>query len=367
MNEKQPKPIEGVMDIEAYQVGKASVENKNVKEIVKLSSNETPLGTPDSARKAYMEVAQNLHEYPSGDAGILREAIAKVEGLNATQIVCGCGSDELLAMLAKAYLTKGDEAIYSQYGFLMYRIDILASGATPIVADEVDYTANVDNIISCLSEKTKMVFLANPNNPTGTYLPDSEVRRLHNALPDNVMLVIDSAYAEYMQQTDYDNGAKLVEEANNVVMTRTFSKIYGLASLRVGWAYAPKHIVDVMHRTRGPFNVNAAAINAAKAAVEDTNHIKKAREHNEKWREWITSELTKMGLEVIPSFGNFVTIQFPDELTKNAENADAYLLKNGYILRYLKSYGFPNALRMTIGTQNANEGVVKLLEEYLNG
>ena len=368
MDDIKPEPIHGIMEIDAYEAGKSSVDENIPKpeKIVKLSSNETPLGTSPAAQEAYVKTAEALYEYPNPSTQELRESIAKIYRVKAEKIVCGNGSDELLTLLAQAYLTNGDEAIYSQYGFLMYRINILACGATPIVAPENNITADVDAILERITEKTKIVFLANPNNPTGTYLSDTEIRRLHSKMAKNILLVIDAAYAEYMKQNDYSAGEKLVEEAENVVMTRTFSKIYGLASLRIGWVYAPQDIVDVLNRIRGPFNVNAAALAAANAAVQDQNHVKNAIEHNEQWRQWLKKELNQSGLNVQTSFGNFMLIQFNDTNTKNAQNANEYLMKKGYILRDLKSYGFDNALRMTIGTQKDNENVVQHLKEFLN-
>lgn len=361
---KSPKPISGIMDIAAYVVGKSSVKNMAKKNIIKLSSNETPLGTPKTAKQAYSKIVKNLHEYPNGDCQMLRQAIAKTYKLKANNIVCGSGSDELLALLAKAYLTKGDQAIYSQHGFLMYKINILASGAKPIMAKEKNYTTDIDEIIKHINKKTKMIFIANPNNPTGTYLSNTEIKKLHSQLPPNVLLVLDCAYGEYMSVKNYDCGTKLVEQYKNVVMTRTFSKIYGLASLRVGWAYAPPDIVDVLHRSRGPFNVNAAAIAAATAAVKDKKHIAKAVKHNEKWRKWVSEKLQLIGLKIIPSFGNFVLMQFANE--KQAKQANNYLLGKGIILRYLGEYGFNNALRMTIGTAQENKKTIKLLKEFLH-
>ena len=367
---KRPIANSGIMEIDAYVAGKSSIGGEGGKsnkaiEVFKLSSNETPLGASMAARLAFMRWVQYLHEYPP-DSLELRKSIGLVYGLEAERIVCGGGSDELLALLCQAYLGKGAEAIYSQYGFLMYRINILASGAKPIIAKEKNFTADVDAIIKCINKKTKIIFLANPNNPTGTYLPEAELRRLHKALPPEILLVVDEAYGEYMQAENYLSAAQLVRENENVVMVRTFSKIYGLAALRIGWLYAPAHIVDAVNRTRGPFNVNSAALAAAQGAVGDQEHIKKAVRHNEKWRGWVSAELARLGLSVIPSYGNFVLIQFPKTGKKSADKADAYLMKKGYILRRLNSYGFSNALRMTIGTRRANEGVIATLEEFLH-
>jgi len=360
---EHPRPNEGVMKIQAYVPGKSTAP-VGVK-LHKLSANETPLGPSPKAKQAILALGDHLQDYPDGSSSDLRNAIAKRHGLNADSIMCGSGSDELLGLLAQTYLQPGDEAIYTEHGFLVYRIGILAAGATPVIAPETDATANVDTILECVSEKTRMVFLANPNNPTGTYIPMSEVRRLHAGLPSDVLLVLDAAYAEYVRRNDYESGIELVANSTNVVMTRTFSKIHGLAALRIGWMYAPNHIIDALNRVRGPFNVNAAALLAAQAAIEDTTMVDKAIAHNDKWLAWTTAKLEALGLEVTPSVGNFILIHFPDEEAKSAAAADTFLTNRGYVLRQVVPYGFPNALRMTIGTEQANQGVVESLTEFL--
>lgn len=359
-NQDKPQPKAGILDIQAYVPGKSEAPS-GIK-LHKLSSNETPMGPSDKAKTAYIDAATNLEFYPDAASGDLRAAIANAHGLNENNLICGNGSDELLALLATCYLAPGDEAIYSEHGFLVYSIVIKAAGAIPIVAKETDLCANVDAILACVTPKTKMVFLANPNNPTGTYVPIEEVRRLHQELPANVILVLDAAYAEYVRKNDYESGIELVSNSQNVVMTRTFSKIYGLAALRVGWCYAPADIIDILNRVRGPFNVNLGAQNAAVAAIGDRNHVDRSVEHNEKWREWVAVELTKLGLEVTPSVGNFVLIHFGDA---SASGADAYLTERGYLLRGVGGYGFPNSLRMTIGSEEANRGVIDSLKEFL--
>ncbi len=361
---KKPEPNPGVLKIIAYVPGKSAAPD-GIK-LAKLSSNESPLGPSQNAVNSLGQVIQNLHEYPDPTARQLREAIAETHGLNPDNIVCGAGSDELLSLIANAYLSKGDEAVYSQHGFLMYPIIISATGAKAVVAREIDCVANVDAILSCIGERTKIVFLANPNNPTGTYLPIEEVRRLHAALPSNVVLIIDAAYAEYVQRNDYESGIELVSGNDNVIMTRTFSKIYGLAALRIGWAYASAGIIDVLNRIRGPFNVNSSAIIAGAAAMRDSFHVQSAIAHNNKWLPWVSNELTKIGLKVTPSVGNFILIHFPDN-KRSAEAADIALTKQGYILRAVTGYGFPNALRMTIGNEEENIAVVKILTGFMKG
>ncbi len=358
-----PQPGPGILDIAPYIPGRSEAEGEGP--VYKLSSNESPLGASPKAVEAFRAMADRLELYPDGAAHDLREALAARHGLNPDRIVCGNGSDELLELLAHAYLGPGDEAIYTEHGFLVYPIAIKANGATPIVAPETNLTADVDAILERVSGRTKIVFLANPNNPTGTYLPFDEVKRLHAGLPESCLLVLDAAYAEYVRRNDYEAGIELVSASNNVVMTRTFSKAYGLAGLRLGWLYGPENVVDVLNRVRGPFNVNAAALAAGVAAVEDVEHLERAVEHNEKWLPWLKAELERLGLEVTPSIGNFLLVHFPDEEGKRAAEADAFLGRRGLVLRAMGAYGFPNALRVSIGTEEANRKLVAALEEFL--
>jgi len=358
----RPEPNPGVMDIMAYVPGRESAPGAS--KVYKLSSNETPLGASPAAVEAARRVLEHPETYPDGQSAALREAIAAAHGLNAANIVCTNGSDEALGLLAQTYLGPGDEGVFTEHGFLVYRIYIQAAGAVPVVVKEKDERADVDAILAAVTEKTRIVFLANPNNPTGTYIPFEEVRRLHAGLPKHVLLVLDAAYAEYVRRNDYEAGVELVAASENVVMTRTFSKIHGLAGLRIGWVYAPAHILDALNRVRGPFNVNAVAIAAGAAAVADKAHVEKAAEHNNRWLAWVSDELTRLGLRVTPSVGNFVLIHF-DGSGKSAAEADEFLIARGFILRRVGGYGFPNALRMTIGTEEANRGVVAALKELL--
>ena len=283
------RPRQGILDIAPYVPGKSALAGGGP--AIKLSSNETPFGPSPRAVEAYLAGAKTLSRYPDGSARPLREAIAKLYGLDPARIVCGAGSDELLGLLATAYLGPGDEAIYSRHGFLVYRIVILARGATPVVAPEKNLTADVDEILARVTPATRMVYLANPNNPTGTYLTFDEVKRLRAGLPDDVLLVLDAAYAEYVRANDYESGIELVATTSNTVMTRTFSKIYGLASLRIGWAYCPDAVADALNRIRGPFNVSGPAIAAGVASLEDRAHMQRAAEHNEIWRGRMTEDL----------------------------------------------------------------------------
>jgi histidinol-phosphate aminotransferase len=365
MNETSSRPIPrpGILDIAPYVPGKSTATGGAT--LHKLSSNETPLGPSPAAIEAYRTAAGNLERYPDGGATALRAAIGSVYGLNPDRIVCGAGSDEVLHLIANAYIGPGDEAIYSQHGFLVYPIAIRSFGGTPVVAPEQDLTADVDAILAKVNDKTRVIFIANPNNPTGTYLPFKEVRRLHAALPPRVLLVLDAAYAEYVRRNDYESGIELAGSADNVVMTRTFSKIYGLAGLRIGWGYGPAHVIDAINRIRGPFNVSSAAIAAGVAALGDRAHTERAIAHNETWLPKLVDGFARLGLEVTPSVGNFVLIHFPDVPGKRAPDADAFLLKRGVVHRRMEAYGLPNALRMTVGSAEANEASLAALAEFL--
>ena len=360
---QRPQPRPGVLAIDPYVPGKSTAPG--VARVFKLSSNETPLGPSPKAVAAYRAVAEHLEDYPDGASTALREAIGRAFGLDPGRIICGAGSDDLLNLIADAYLCDGDEAIHTTHGFLVYPIATLGSGAKPVAAAEKNYTADVDAILAAVTERTKIVFLANPNNPTGTYVPFDEVKRLHGALPPHVLLVLDAAYAEYVRRNDYEAGIELVATCENVVMCRTFSKIYGLAALRLGWLYGPAHVVDAINRIRGPFNVNAAAIAAGIAAIQDAAHVEASRAHNEKWLGWLTAEIGKLGLEVTPSIANFVLIHFPDIKGRTAEEADAFLTQRGLILRRVSAYKLPNALRMSVGTEEANRLTVATLAEMM--
>src|SRR3954467_10968436 len=295
----RPVPRPGVLEIEAYVPGKSGAAG--VAKIHKLSSNETPLGPSPRAVEAVKRSAGELAFYPDGAATKLREAIAAKYGLDPARIVCGAGSDELLNLLTHAYVGPGDEGVFTEHGFLVYRIAILASGGKPVVVPETNYTADVDAILAAVTPRTKLVFLANPNNPTGPYLPFDEVKRLHAGLPPQVLLVLDAAYAEYVRRNDYASGLELVATSDNVVMTRTFSKIYGLAALRLGWIVGPAHVVDAVNRIRGPFNVSGPGIAAGIAAMADDAHLSAAVAHNDEWLPWLARTIEGLGLQVTPS------------------------------------------------------------------
>jgi histidinol-phosphate aminotransferase len=356
----RPAPRASILNIDPYVPGKSGASGATT--VFKLSANETPLGPSPRAKQALRDFADSLHDYPDGDARALREALGARHGLDPEQIVCGNGSDEILHLLATAYIGPGDEGIFTKHGFLVYKIAILAAGGTPVVAGETYLTADVDKILAKVSPRTKMVFLANPNNPTGTYLPSAEIQRLAQNLPRNVILVFDSAYTEYVTRADYSPGVALVEANENVVMTRTFSKIYGLAGIRLGWCYAPRDVCDALNRIRGPFNTNGAASAAGIAALQDAAHIAKAVAHNETWLPWLASEISALGIRVTPSVGNFLLLQFLDEAQAMA--ADKFLSQRGLILRAVSAYGLPHCLRLTVGTEEANRLVVAALKAF---
>jgi histidinol-phosphate aminotransferase len=358
-----PQAKKGIMDISIYMPGKSAAP-AGIK-LHKLSSNETPLGPSPKALKAIQEASEHLELYPDGQSDTLKKAIGEVYGLNTDNLICGNGSDELLSMIGAAYLETDDEVIFTEHGFLMYKIVALTSGAVPVVVKETNEHADVDAILAAVTPRTRIIFLANPNNPTGTYIPMDKVRRLHAGLPTNVVLVLDAAYAEYVRRNDYEAGVELVASSQNVIMTRTFSKIHGLAALRIGWAYAPRSMIEILERVRGPFNVNALAIAAGAAAIRDRAHIDKAVLHNEKSILHVTAELEKLGLRVTPSVGNFLLVHFPEATGKSAAEADAYLTSKGILLRAVTGYGFPNALRMTLGTDETNAFVISTLRDFL--
>ncbi|MDB5613458.1 MAG: histidinol-phosphate transaminase [Devosia sp.] len=353
----RPVPQPGILDIAPYVPGKSGAPGSSY---IKLSSNESPLGASPKAIEAFRSVADRLDIYPEGTSKILRTALGEVHGIDPESIVCGNGSDDLLHLIAQCYLGLGDEAIMSRYGFSVYPIITKATGASIVMVDEDDYTADVDAILAAVTPSTKIIWLANPNNPTGTYLPDAEIRRLHAGLRPDILLVIDNAYAEYVTAEDFTVGADLVREASNVVMVRTFSKM-GLAAARIGWMVGPDHVVDAINRIRGPFNVNLPAQLAGAAAARDTEFNDKLKGHNALWRDWITEELDASNhFRVVPSQANFVMVLFPD--AEHAALAFETLRDRGLIVREIgDSYGIPNGLRISIGSEQAMRGVVGIL------
>ena len=353
-----PLPRPGILDIAAYVGGESKIAG--AQRVIKLASNESALGPSPKAIAAYRALADDLHRYPEGGSEALREALAARHGLDAARIVCGAGSDELIALLVRGYVGPGDEVVYSRHGFLMYPIAAKSAGATPIAAPERNLTADVDALLAAVTPRTRMVFLANPNNPTGTYITTEEVKRLQAGLPRSVLLVIDAAYAEFVVRNDYSAGAELVEACDNVVMMRTFSKIYALAALRLGWAYCPPAVADVLNRIRGPFNVNAPAQAAGLAALLDQAAFDAARTHNDVWRPWLTEALKRIGLTVTPSVANFLLVHF-----KNAEAANEHLQRHGIITRKMAAYGLPDCLRISVGTEDECRAVADTLTAFV--
>ena len=353
-----PQPLANILEITPYKGGQKLPSGW------KLSSNENPLGCSLNAQAAVIEASKSLELYPDGSAVALREAIAAKYGVDADRIVCGSGSDEIFQLLARAYLSPGDEILQSQYGFLVYRLVAQQSGAATISAPEKDLTTYVDALLERVTPRTKIVFVANPNNPTGTYIPYEEIKRLQAGLPENVLLVLDGAYAEYVRNNDYNAGMDLAGEMANVLVTRTFSKIHGLAALRLGWAYGPESVIDAIHRTRGPFNVNAVAQAAGIAALGDDAFMAKSAAHNEAELIRVGDAIEKTGLKVFPSVGNFVLIQFEDRDGRRAADADAFLRAREIVVRDVKVYGLPDCLRVTIGTVAANDDVIAAFEAF---
>jgi histidinol-phosphate aminotransferase len=356
-----PRP--GILDIAPYVGGESTIPGLN--RVIKLSSNESALGPSPQALEAFRDSAAALHRYPDGSCKALRGALGDVFALDPERIVCGAGSDELLGLLARAYTGPGDVTLYTEHGFLIYPIATRAAGAVPVAVPERSLTADVDALLAAVTPRTRIVFLANPNNPTGTYLPAEEMRRLRAGLPDGVLLVIDAAYAEYVDADDYQTGVDLVDGFGSVVVTRTFSKIYGLSGIRLGWAYCPPAIADVLNRLRMPFNVSSPAQAAGIAALADQPSIERARTHNRHWRQWTRNAIRSLGLEVPESHCNFLLVRFPCEPGRDAPAADAYLKTRGIIARRVAWYGLPDCLRITIGLESEMRACISALADFV--
>lgn len=349
-----------ILDIDPYKPGKSKTGNQN--KVIKLSSNENALGPSPKALEAYKNHSDKVFRYADGASSELREAIAKKFQISADQIVCGAGSDEIIALLTHAFCGEGDEVLYSEYGFLMYPISAKRVGANSVTAKEINLTASIDNFLEAITPKTKIIFIANPNNPTGSYVNSDEIERLIKNTPKNILIVLDSAYAEFVDEADYPDAISLVNQNENVVMMRTFSKIFGLASLRLGWSYSSSYVADVLNRTRGPFNVSGAAQYAGIAAINDDEFIKKSKEFNNKWLRILKDEFDKIGIKHYPSVANFILLDF--ESIENCQKVNQYLTEKGVILREMSAYKLPNCLRMTIGTEEENKFVIELLKNY---
>lgn len=353
-----PQALPNILEITPYKGGEKLLDAH------KLSSNENPLGCSPAAQAAVVEAAKHMELYPDGSAAALRDAIGAKYGIDAERVVCGSGSDEIFQLLGRAYLRPGDNIVQSQHGFLVYRLVAQQAGAETRSAPEKDLTSDVDAMLELVDDKTKMVFLANPNNPTGSYIPYSEVKRLHEGLPENVLLVLDGAYAEYVRNNDYSAGMELAGEQPNVLMTRTFSKIHGLAALRLGWAYGPESVIDALHRTRGPFNVSAVAQAAGIAALNDDAFQAKSADHNAAEIVRVRDAVEKAGFKTYPSVGNFVLIEFPEAVGRTSAEADAFLRGRGVVIRNVNVYGLPTCLRASIGTSAQNDDLIAAIEAF---
>jgi histidinol-phosphate aminotransferase len=352
------RPQPGILDIALYEGGKAAVAG--VSNIVKLSSNENPFGPSAKAKDAFARSVHQLHRYPSTDHASLRTAIAEVHGLDAGRVICGVGSDEIITFLCQAYAGPKDEVVFTEHGFLMYRISTLAVGATPVEVTERDRTTDVDAILKACNRRTKLVFIANPNNPTGTMISAAEVERLAAGLPPQAILVLDGAYAEFVE--GFDAGLSLIEARDNVVMTRTFSKIYGLGGLRIGWGYGPKHIIDVLNRIRGPFNLSNTQLETAEAAVRDQDYVTRCRADNAKMRHWLAQALAELGIPSDTSLANFILARFAS--AEEAEACDVFLQGQGLIVRRVAGYKLPHCLRITIGDEASCRRVAHAIGQF---
>ena len=362
----KPAPKEWILGISPYVPGKAAADDG--RPLIKLSANENPLGTGQAARAALIAATADLATYPDPGAAKMREAIAAVHGLDPARVIYGTGSDELLHIAASAYAGPGDEILYVKYGFSVYDIAARRVGATPVIAPDTDYATDVDALLACVTDKTRVVFLANPNNPTGTMTPREEIARLHAALRPDILFVLDQAYAEYLDADEDDGGIELAKNAPNVLVTRTFSKIHGLAAERIGWGYASAEVIDALHRIRAPFNVTTAGQAAAIAAIGDNGWVDASRTHNRQWREWLAGEIASLsnhGLRAVPSKANFLLILFEGKLT--AEAAMKGLWDEGYATRWLPGQGLPNGLRITIGTAEQVRAVAAKLRAMAEG
>ena len=354
----QPKPW--IDAIAPYVPGRSTTDDG--RKVAKLSSNENPLGTSEQARAAFLQGAASLDRYPDASAAHLREAIADHYGLDPARVIHGTGSDEVLHLAAGAYAGVGDEVLFVQYGFSVYPIAAQRVGATPVIAPDKDYATDVDALIACITPRTRVIFVANPNNPTGTYSPAADIARLHAAMPKDCLLVVDQAYAEYLEPADDDGAFALARSEANVLVTRTFSKIFGLAAERIGWGYASADVIDAMHRIRAPFNVTTAGQMAAIAALQARDFVDASRAHNLQWRAWFEGEVAGMGnkgLRAVPSKANFSLVLFEGSLT--AEAAYHGLMDAGYIVRWLPGQGLPHGLRITIGTEAEMTGLTAAL------
>lgn len=361
-----PLPKPWIDAIAPYVPGRSTTDSGG--KAAKLSSNENPLGTSEATRAAFAAAASSLDRYPDATAARLREAIAGHYGLDADRVIHGTGSDEILHLAAGAYAGHGDEVLFVRYGFSVYPIAARRVGAVPVEAPDADYGTDVDTVLAHVTDRTRVVFIANPNNPTGTFMPRDELLRLHAGLPADCLFVVDQAYAEYLDMADDDGAFELAKTASNVLVTRTFSKIFGLAAERIGWGYGPAPVIAAMHKIRAPFNVTTAGQEAAIAALGDTGFVDHSRAHNTRWREWLAGEIAALGnagLRAVPSKANFLLVLF--EGAVSAETAYVRLMEAGYIVRWLPGQGLPHGLRVSIGTEEETRGFAAALRDIVTG
>ena len=360
-----PTPKTGILDIAPYVPGKATAEG--VEHPVKLSANENVLGCSPAAREAFVAACDSLALYPDGRAGGLREALAQRHRLEPERLIIGAGSDEIFALINQVFLEPGDNIVQGQYGFGAYAIGARACQGEVRLAPERQYRIDVDAMLELVDDRTRLMFIANPANPTGTFVGEAELRRLHENLPSRVVLVLDGAYAEFNTDPTFTDGLAMARSAGNIVVTHTFSKLHGLASLRVGWAYAPATVADAVNRIRQPFNTSIAGQAAAVAALDDADFQARSLALIETWRPWLTQQFGGLGLEVTPSAANFILVGFPTRPGKTAAEAEAFLSRRGLIVRGVASYGLPDHLRFTIGLEAHNRAVIDALAAFLKG
>ena len=356
-------PKRGIDTIKIYKGGTSKISG--IKNIIKLSSNESPLGPSKKAIDAYQKSSSKLSRYPELTAESLQQIVASKFNLNSDQIICGTGSDEILIFVALAFCSPGDEIIHAQHGFEMYPIVTKYVGAESVLAEEIDYKISINSILDNVSDSTKIIFIANPNNPTSTYLNRKELRLLMNKISKNIVVVIDAAYAEFTDADDYDRTFDLANEYENVIITRTFSKAYSLAGLRLGWGYASKILIDIIKKVRPPFNLPHGAIAAGIAALHDDDHLHKVVKHNSNIKSWFIDELNNLGFKAYKTQANFVFVLIPEKENQSASIINDYLISNGIAVRYLLSYGLDNALRITLGTREELDLTIKMLKEFV--
>lgn len=353
------KPL--IYDIDPYVGGES--KSKDGQRIIKLSSNEGALGPSPKAITALQDMADDMHRYPDGGAVELRHALGKSNNINPDNIVCGAGSDEIISLLCNAYIGDGDEVLYSQHGFLMYPISTKAAGGTPVTAPEKNLTTDVDALLNAVTDRTKLLFIANPNNPTGSYIKRDEIKRLRDHLREDILLILDAAYAEYVENPEYTAGHDLVEQYDNIIVTRTFSKIYAMGGMRLGWSHASDHVTDILNRVRGPFNVSSAAQIAGVAALNDHDFLQRSLETNKEVRTWTVNQLESLGITTYPSVTNFILADF--ETAEKADKARLHWKEQGVLVRQMGAYSLPSCLRITIGTKEEMALAIEHLKGYL--